>query len=122
MVLTDGSHQPLLKLAETLGELEIVIGDKARPVVADLRARLLEAAACREKGDMPAAVNIIHGAMDRLAELAGQLDPAEGLVMRLIADRFSRALTSDDKHTVKDAVSLMRNRAGAARDDDKFDW
>ncbi len=121
MILTDGSHQSLLKLADTLGELEIVIGDKARPVVAELRARLIEAAASREKGDMPAAVNIIHRAMDRLAELAGQLDPAEGMLMRLIADRFSRALAADDKGTVKDAVSLMRNRAGD-KDDDKFDW
>lgn len=122
MVLTDGSHEPLLKLADTLGELEVVIGDKARPVVAELRTRLVEAAASREKGDPAAAVDIIHRAMDRLAELAGQLDPAEGMVMRLIADRFTRALTADDKGTVKDAVSLMRNRAGATKDDDKFDW
>lgn len=112
----------MLKLADTLGELEIVIGDKARPVVAELRTSLVEAAACREKGDMPAAVDIIHRAMDRLAELAVQLDPTEGMVMRLIADRFTRALTADDKGTVKDAVNLMRNRAGGTKDDDKLDW
>lgn len=122
MVLTVGSHEPLLKLADTLGELEVVIGDKARPVVAELRTRLVEAAASREKGDLGAAVDIIHRAMDRLAELAGQLDPAEGMVMRLIADRFARALSADDKGTVKEAVTLMRDRAGGTKDDDNFDW
>jgi len=120
---SSGDHsEPLLKLADALGELEVVIGGQARPVVAELRSRLVEAAASREKGDVVGALDIIHRAMEQLASLAGQLDPNEGMMMRVIAERFTRALTTGDRGTAKQAVDLMRHRAGDPEDDENSGW
>lgn len=120
---SSGDHsEPLLKLADALGELEVVIGDQARPVVAEVRSRLVEAAASREKGDVVGALDIIHRAMEQLASLAGQLDPDEGMMMSTIAQRFTRALTTGDLGTAKQAVDLMRHRAGDPEDDENSDW
>jgi len=120
---SSGDHsEPLLKLADALGELEVVIGGQARPVVAELRSRLVEAAASREKGDVVGALDIIHRAMEQLASLAGQLDPNEGMMMRVIAERFTRALTTGDCGTAKQAVDLMRHRAGDPEDDENSGW
>jgi len=114
--------EPLLKFADVLGELEVVIGDKARPVVAEVRSRLVEAAASRDRGDLAGALDIIHRAMERLASLAAQLDPSEGMMMRVIAERFTHALTAGDKGSAKQAVDLMRHRAGDPEDDKNSDW
>jgi hypothetical protein len=122
MGLSDDSSEPLLKIAETLGELEVVIGERARPVVAEVRARLIEAAASRDKGDVGGALNIIRDAMERLAALAGQLDPVEGAMMRAIAERFTQALTTGDRGTAKQTIDLMRHRAGDPKDDENPDW
>lgn len=120
---SSGDHsEPLLKLADALGELEVVIGDQARPVVAEVRSRLVEAAASREKGDVVGALDIIHRAMEQLASLAGQLDPDEGMMMSTIAQRFTRALTTGDRGAAKQAVDLMRHRAGDPEDDENSDW
>lgn len=120
---SSGDHsEPLLKLADALGELEVVIGDQARPVVAEVRSRLVEAAASREKGDVVGALDIIHRAMEQLASLAGHLDPDEGMMMSMIAQRFTRALTTGDLGTAKQAVDLMRHRAGDPEDDENSDW
>ena len=77
-----------LQLIDRLGELEVVIGPQARPVVAEVQARLREAAAARQGGDVPGALAIIGQAMERLAALAGSLDPFEGNMMRAIAASF----------------------------------
>ena len=119
---SDDYSQPLLKLAGALGELEVVIGDQARPVVAEVRSRLVEAAASRDKGDVGGALDIIRRAMEQLATLAGQLDPNEGIMMRMIAERFTRALTTGDRGTAKQAVDLMRHRAGDPEDDENSGW
>ena len=120
---SSGDHfEPLLKLADALGELEVVIGSQARPVVAEVRSSLIEAAASREKGDVGGALSIIHRAMEQLASLAGQLDPNEGMMMRVIAERFTRALATGDRGTAKQAVDLMRHRAGDPEDDDNSGW
>ena len=116
------NFDPFLKLDDSLGELEVTIGAKARPVIAEVRTRLAEAAAMRKNGDMPAAIVAIRSAMERLALLAGELDPGEGALMRLIAERFSAALNFGDKHTAKDAVNFMRHRAGDPKDDPNSDW
>jgi hypothetical protein len=114
---------PFLQLVEHLGELEVVIGQQARPVVAEVRSRLLEAASARERGDVPGALAIIGQAMERLAGLASHLDAAEGAIMHTIAASFAQALTAGDKGTVKQAVDVMRSKAG---DDSKkepgSDW
>ena len=113
---------PFLKLGDSLAELEVTIGAKARPVIAEVRTRLAEAAVLRKNGDMPAAIAAIRSAMERLALLAGELDPGEGALMRAIAERFSAALNFGDKYTAKDAVNFMRHRAGDPKDDPNSDW
>ncbi len=113
-----------LQLIERLGELEVVIGPQARPVVAEVRSRLKEAAAAREGGDVPGALAIIGQAMQRLAALAGSLDAAEGALMRAIAGSFAQALGVGDKGAAKQAVNVMRGKAGdSCADKDKdSDW
>lgn len=113
----------LLKLAENLGELEVVIGPKARPVVAEVRAGLRDAMACRERGDLPGALATIERAMERLASLATQLDPAEGAMMRTLAQHFSRALSAGLKGEAKVAVNAMKSKAGDPQGgDDGNQW
>jgi hypothetical protein len=114
---------PFLKLAENLGELEVVIGPKARPVVAEVRAGLRDAMACRERGDLPGALATIERAMERLAALATQLDPAEGAMMRTLAQHFSRALSAGLKSEAKVAVNAMKSKAGDPQGgDDGNQW
>jgi hypothetical protein len=112
----------LFKFGENLRELEITIGAKARPVIADVRARLSEAAALRDNGDMGAALAKIRIAMERLASLGGELDAAEGALMAAIAARFSAALDLGDKGTAKEAVNFMRRKAGDPKDDPNTEW
>ena len=104
-----------LKLAENLGELEVVIGPKARPVVAEVRAGLRDAIACRERGDLPGALAAIERAMERLAALGTQLDPTEGAMMRALAQHFSQALNAGLKGEAKVAVNVMKTKAGDPR-------
>jgi hypothetical protein len=68
-VATLSQQDSFLQLIERLGELEIVIGPQARPVVAEVRNRLRQAAAARERGDVAGALATIGEAMDRLAAL-----------------------------------------------------
>lgn len=112
----------LFKFVEGLSELEVTVGAKARPVVSAVRARLTEAAALRDKGDLPAALATIHSAMDSLAALASDLDPAEGMMMRMLAERFSQALSIGDKGSAKHAVNLMRHKAGDPKDEPDNEW
>jgi hypothetical protein len=115
---------PFLQLIDRLGELEIVIGEQARPVVAEVRARLKEAASARARGDVPGALAIIGQAMERLAGLASGLDTAEGALMRAIAGSFAQALNTGDRGTAKQAVDMMRTKAGdSSKDPDSdADW
>ncbi len=112
----------LLKLANNLGELEVVIGESARPVVAEVRTRLVEAAGKRSGGDVAGALSSIREAMEKLAALGSRLDPAEGHMMRLVAERFTRALGEGDKGTAKEVVNVMRHKAGDTNDDENTEW
>ncbi len=116
------AQDPFLRLADNLRELEVVIGDKARPVVAQVRAELTEAMGRRMAGDVTGALSRIRIAMERLASLAGELDVEEGMLMRAIAHRFSQALGLGDTGTAKEAVKLMRRKAGDGKDDEPSDW
>jgi hypothetical protein len=116
------SLDPFLKLAENLGELEVTVGARARPVVAELRDRLRSAAAARERGDLPASLGQLKAAMERLAAVASELDPGEGELMRMVARRFSDALRLGDKATARDAVNLMRHKSGDSNDEDQSNW
>ncbi len=122
----DKTSQPdsFLQLIDRLGELEVVIGEQARPVVAEVRSRLKEAASARQRGDVPGALAIIGQAMERLAGLASGLDAAEGALMRAIAGSFAQALNAGDRGTAKQAVDMMRNKAGdSSKDPDSdSDW
>lgn len=122
VALTDPAGDPFASLARNLGELEVVIGERARPAVAAVRAELDGAIAARESGDMPAALAAIRRAMERLARLGDDLDPEEGAIMRFVAERFTAALNLGRKGEAKEAIGLMRNRAGDTKDDNKNDW
>lgn len=123
---TISQDDPFLQLIDRLGELEVVIGPQARPAVAEVQNRLREAAAARERGDVPGALAIIGQAMERLAGLASSLDASEGAMMRAISASFAQALTAGDKGGAKQAVEVMRTKAGDSAsdpDEDKnFDW
>lgn len=122
MALHDPTSDSFLKLADGLRELEVVIGEKARPVVAQVRAELQEAVASRERGDMAGTLEKIQRAMERLANLGAQLDPAEGAMMREISRIFMQSLNLGEKGAAKDVVNLMRHKAGDPKDDDRTDW
>jgi hypothetical protein len=116
------ADDPFVRLAQNLGELEVVIGQRARPAVAQVRAGLNDAIACRERGDLPGALAAIRLAMERLAALGADLDPTEGAMMRAIAERFTEAMKKDLKGDAKSIVNVMRQKAGDTKDDDKNDW
>ncbi|MGH7923889.1 MAG: hypothetical protein ACREQH_04770 [Candidatus Binatus sp.] len=124
MPLSDPEDDPFTKLAQNLGELEVVIGERARPAIAGVRERMRDALACRERGDMAGSLAAIRLAMEQLAALGSTLDPEEGAVMRLIAERFTAALGTGHKGEVKTSVDVMRRKAGDTNDDskNKKDW
>jgi len=118
----DLALDPFVKLADNLGELEVTIGGRARPIVAELRQRLHAAVASRERGDLPGSLEQLKGAMERLAAIAGELDPEEGALMRMVAQRFTEALKLGDKGTAREAVNLMRQRSGDSKGEDDSKW
>lgn len=122
MPLHDPTNDSFLKLADGLRELEVVIGEKARPVVAQVREELREAVASRERGDMTGTLEKIQRAMERLANLGAEVDPAEGAMMREIARIFMQSLNFGAKGAAKDVVNVMRHKAGDPKDDDRTDW
>ena len=122
MPLSNSADDPFTKLAQNLGELEIVIGEGARPAIAGVREGLRDALACRERGDMAGSIAAIRVAMERLAALGSTLDAEEGAMMRFIAERFTEALGAGQKGDAKSTVDLMRRKAGDIKEDDKKDW
>jgi hypothetical protein len=111
-----------VKLADNLSELEVTIGERARPAVAELHQRLLDAVASRERGDLAGSLDQLRVAMERLAAIAGELDPEEGALMRMVAQRFTEALKLGDKGTAKKAVNLMRHKSGDPNEEDHTKW
>lgn len=100
-------------VASRLGELEIVLGRHVRPALQTVRAMLVTALAARDRGDVQAAVAAIGGAMDRLGALADELEPAEGAVMRAVAQSFRAALLRGDDAQARQAADVMLSRSGA---------
>jgi hypothetical protein len=111
-----------IRLADSLGELEVTIGPAARSVIKEVRTQLGEAAGRQNRGDTPGAIAIIRNAMERLASLAVSLDPEEAMLMRILSERFSNALTIGDKGAAKSAVNVMRRKAGDPNDEPNSDW
>ncbi|MFI5397878.1 MAG: hypothetical protein ACHQ9S_20260 [Candidatus Binatia bacterium] len=111
-------HEPQIPLAleavfTRLGDLEAVLGKQVAPTLAAVRATLATAMAARDRGDIPAAIGQIGQAMDRLAALADQLDPAEALLMRALASTFRAALLRGDESQVKESTAAMFQKSGA---------
>lgn len=96
-----------------LDELQVVLGPAIATTLAAVRAFLLEALAARDRGDQPAAVGAIGRAMDALSSLADNLDPAEGAMMRAVAQGFRAALLRRDYAHAKEAADMMMERSGA---------
>lgn len=122
MPISDPANDPFLKLADALRELEVVVGPKARPVVAEVGAGLREAIASRERGDNAAVLDGIRRSMERLAALGSELDPAEGAMMREIARVFMQSLGAGEKDAAKNVVNVMRHKAGDPKDEDRNKW
>ena len=114
------SHSHLIEFPEALdaffsriGELKAMLGPAAAPGVDVVAELLREGLAARERGDVPVAVARIGAAMDRLAALAESADPAEGAMMRAVADHFRRALGRGAVGEAREAAEHMRERSGS---------
>ena len=104
---------PLDVVLTRLGELEVVLGARVRPVLASVRETLMTAMAARDRGDVPGAVDLIGRAMDRLSGLADELDPAEAVLMRALAQHFRAALRRGDEAQAKQSAAVMFEKSGA---------
>jgi hypothetical protein len=116
--MAQSEHRPLIPAAleqviDGLDELAIVLGAPARARLPVVRAALIEAMAARGRGDPVGALAAIGRAMDELAALADQLDPAEAGLMRAVAERFRAALLRGDPADAKAKMDVMFTRAGA---------
>jgi len=98
-----------------LGELEVVLGKQVRPTLDAVRTMLMTALAARGRGDVPAALAAIGGAVDRLGTLADQLGPAEGAVMRAVAQSFRAALLRGDEADARETAAVMFAKSGAVK-------
>lgn len=96
-----------------LDELQIVLGTTVAGTLAAIRSSLIEAVAARDRGDAQAAVGAIGKSMDRLSLLADDLDPAEGAMMRMVAQSFRTALLRGDYSHAKQTADVMMQKSGA---------
>ena len=116
--MADDEHAPIPLAIQTvvtrLGELEVVFGPSAKRVLDAVRTSLLEGLAARDRGDDAGALSKIGQAMDRLAALADELDPHEGVLMRTIAEQFRAALLRHDTTGARQTADVMFARSGAA--------
>lgn len=103
----------LEKVIAGLAELEVVLGTQVRPVISAVRATLVGAMAARDRGDVPAAMQRIGDAMDRLTRLADTLDPGEAALMRALAQNFRAALARGDEAHAKRDAAVMLQKSGA---------
>jgi len=111
-------HRPsvpaaLEDLIASLGELENLFGEAARPAIPIVQERLTEAMAARHRGDPVATMRAIAAAMEQLAHLADRLDPREAMLMRAVAERFQGALLRGDMPEAKQDLDVMFDRSGA---------
>ncbi len=118
--MADESHSHLIDFPEALavlfsrlGELKVILGPGAAAGVDEVGRHLREGLAARERGDTPAAVTRIGQAMDLLAGLATQADPAEGAMMRAMAEHFRRALGRGAVGEARETAEGMRQRSGS---------
>ena len=110
----DHEPPPVLEMLVTrLDELAVVVGPAAAPRLGAVRDGLTRALALKARGDVPAAMQAIAAAMQELATIADVLDPAEGSMMRAIAQQFGAALVRGETAEMERTSELMRERSGA---------
>jgi hypothetical protein len=116
----EASHSHLIEFPEALeaffsriGELKAMLGPALAPGVDAVAETLREGLAARERGDVATAVARIAAGMDRLAALAATADPAEGAMMRAVADHFRAALGRGALGDAREAAEHMRERSGS---------
>ena len=112
MPLDADGFEAFVNLGDSLRELELIVGPKARPFVTHVRDGLAQAAAKRQAGDPNGALMLIRQSMERLAVLGSEVDAQDGAMMRFLAERFAEALSTGDKGAAKEAVAVMRHNAG----------
>jgi hypothetical protein len=100
-------------LASRMDELKVVLGPAAAAGVDRLAETLREGLAARARGDLSAAVARISQAIDLLAGLAGDADPAEAAMMRAVAAQFKQALARGALGAAREQADLMRERSGS---------
>jgi hypothetical protein len=100
-------------LASRMDELKIVLGPAAAPGVEQVALRLREGLAARARGDVGTAMAKLGQAIDLLAGLASQADPAEGAMMRAVAEQFKQALGRGSLGEAKAQAEEMRRRSGS---------
>jgi hypothetical protein len=117
MPLDADGFEAFINLGDSLRELELIVGPKARPFITDVRDGLAQAAARRQAGDANGALMLIRQSMQRLAVLGSEVDAQDGAMMRFLAERFTQALNAGDKSAAKEAVAMMRHKAGDPKDE-----
>jgi len=105
--------EALEALFSRMGELKVVLGPAATAGVDEVERFLREGLAARDRGDVPAAIDRLGRAMDRLAGLAVHADPAEGAMMRAMAERFRRAVAHGALGDARETADVMRERSGS---------
>jgi len=115
--MTD-DHRPAIPVAledvlRGLSELGVVLGEPGKVALPVIQSKLTEAMAARDRGDPIAATEAIASAMDQLVSLAGRLDPAEGVMMQAVAERFRVALLRGNVPEAKQDMDVMLHRSGA---------
>ena len=118
--MADAPHSHLIDFPEALealvsrmGELKVVLGPRAAPGVDRIETLLREGLAARQRSDPTTAMTKIGQAIDLLAALAGDMDPAEGAMMRAVAQQFKQALSRGSLGEAKNTAELMRDRSGS---------
>ena len=105
--------EALHMLVSRMGELKVVLGPAAAPGVDRVEQELRAGLAARERGDVGTAVAKISHAMELLAGLASDADPAEGAMMRAMAEQFKQALARGALGDAKATADVMRDRSGS---------
>jgi hypothetical protein len=105
--------EALATLLSRLGELKVVLGPTASARVDGVEEALRAALAARERADIAGAIERIGVAMDRLAALASDADPAEGAMMRAVAAHFRTALVHGAMGDAQETADVMRERSGS---------
>lgn len=95
-----------------LDELPRVLGEHTAPAIEKVKQGILQGLAARDRGDGPAAMQAIAGAMEEIARLGETLDPAEGALMQGMASAFVQGMARGDVGSMEQNLSRIESRAG----------